>query len=101
MIRVRTRREIKLIAKSAQIVADTLDMLSTKVISGVSLLELDALAEEFIRSRGARPAFKGFMGFPATLFIARNDEVVQVIPANSKLLVVRIFGIDSGAEKNG
>jgi methionyl aminopeptidase len=101
MIRVRTRREIKLIAKSAQIVADTLDMLSTKVISGVSLLELDALAEEFIRSRGARPAFKGYMGFPATLCISVNDEVVHGIPSNSKLLEGQIVGIDCGAEKNG
>jgi methionyl aminopeptidase len=101
MIRVRTRREIKLIAKSAQIVADTLDMLSTKVISGVSLLELDALAEKFIRSRGARPAFKGYMGFPATLCISVNDEVVHGIPSNSKLLEGQIVGIDCGAEKNG
>ena len=58
MVRVRTRREIELISESAQIVSNTLDMLSTKVISGVSLLELDTLAEEFIRSRDARPAFK-------------------------------------------
>jgi methionyl aminopeptidase len=101
MIRVRTPREIELIAKSAQIVADTLDMLSTKVISGVSLLELDALAEEFIRSRGARPAFKGYMGFPATLCISVNDEVVHGIPSNSKLSEGQIVGIDCGAEKNG
>ena len=65
MVRVRTRREIEHIAESAQIVADTLDMLSTKATIGVSLLELDALAEEFIRSRNARPAFKGYMGFPS------------------------------------
>ena len=85
MVRVRTRREIELITKSAQIVADTLDMLSTKVICGVSLLELDALAEEFICSRGARPAFKGYMGFPATLCISVDDEVVHGIPSNSTL----------------
>ena len=51
MVRIRTRREIEHIAESAQIVADTLDMLSTLVTSGVSLLEMDTLAEEFIRSR--------------------------------------------------
>ena len=101
MVRVRTRREIELISESAQIVADTLDMLSTKVISGVSLLELDALAEKFIRSLGARPAFKGYMGFPATLCISVNDEVVHGIPSNSKLLEGQIVGIDCGAEKNG
>ena len=101
MVRVRTRREIELIGESAQIVADTLDMLSTKVISGVSLLELDTLAEEFIRSRGARPAFKGYMGFPATLCISVDDEVVHGIPSNNLLLEGQIVGIDCGAEKNG
>ena len=101
MVRVRTRREIELIGESAQIVADTLDMLSTKVISGVSLLELDTLAEEFIRSRGARPAFKGYMGFPATLCISVDDEVVHGIPSNNTLSEGQIVGIDCGAEKNG
>jgi len=101
MVRVRTRREIELIAESAQIVADTLDMLSTKVISGVSLLELDALAEEFICSRDARPAFKGYMGFPATLCISVDDEVVHGIPSNRTLSEGQIVGIDCGAEKNG
>ena len=101
MVRVRTRKEIELIGESAQIVADTLDMLSTKVISGVSLLELDTLAEEFIRSRGARPAFKGYMGFPATLCISVDDEVVHGIPSNNILSEGQIVGIDCGAEKNG
>ncbi len=101
MVRVRTRREIELIAESAQIVADTLDMLSTKVTSGVSLLELDTQAEEFIRSRNARPAFKGYMGFPATLCISVDDEVVHGIPSKSKLSEGQIVGIDCGAEKNG
>ena len=101
MVRVRTRREIELIAESAQIVADTLDMLSTKVTSGISLLELDAQAEEFIRSRNARPAFKGYMGFPATLCISVDDEVVHGIPSKSKLSEGQIVGIDCGAEKNG
>ena len=101
MVRVRTQREIEHIAESAQIVADTLDMLSTIVTSGVSLLEMDALAEEFIRSRNARPAFKGYMGFPATLCISVDDEVVHGIPSDSKLSEGQIVGIDCGAEKNG
>ena len=101
MVRVRTKREIKFIAESAQIVADTLDMLSTKVTDGVSLMELDALAENFIRSRDARPAFKGYMGFPATLCISVDDEVVHGIPSNITLKNGQIVGIDCGAEKNG
>ena len=101
MVRVRTDREIKLIAESAQIVADTLDMISGKVESGISLLRLDMLAEEFIRSHGAIPAFKGYMGFPATLCISVDDEVVHGIPSNKILSDGQIVGIDCGALKNG
>jgi methionyl aminopeptidase len=101
MVRVRTEREIELIAESAQIVGDTLDMLSERVKSGVTLLKLDMLAEKFIRSKGAIPAFKGYMGFPATLCISVNDEVVHGIPSNNMLNDGQIVGIDCGAVKNG
>ena len=101
MVRVRTEREIDLIAESAQIVADTLDMISERVKSGVTLLKLDMLAEKFIRSQGAIPAFKGYMEFPATLCISVNDEVVHGIPSNNVLNDGQIVGIDCGAVKNG
>ena len=101
MVRVRTKREIDLIAESAQIVADTLDMLSDRMKSGTSLLELDMLAEKFIRAQDAIPAFKGYMGFPATLCISVNDEVVHGIPSGNMLKDGQIVGIDCGAVKNG
>ena len=101
MVSVRSNREIKHISESAQIVADTLDMLTEKVESGISLMELDTLAEEFIRSRDAIPAFKGYMGFPATLCISVDDEVVHGIPSNKILNNGQIVGIDCGALKNG
>jgi len=101
MVRVRTEREINLIAESAQIVGDTLDMLSGKVKPGVTLMELDMLAEKFIRSQDAVPAFKGYMGFPATLCISVDDEVVHGIPSDKVLNDGQIVGIDCGAVKNG
>ena len=101
MVSVRSNREIEHISESAQIVADTLDMLTEKVESGISLMELDTLAEEFIRSRDAVPAFKGYMGFPATLCISVDDEVVHGIPSNKILNNGQIVGIDCGALKNG
>lgn len=101
MVRVRTSREIELITESCQIVADTLDMLTDHVKPGADLLELDNKAEEFIRSCGARPAFKGYMGFPATLCISIDDEVVHGIPAKRTLEEGQIVGIDCGAEKKG
>ena len=101
MVSVRSNREIEHISESAQIVADTLDMLTERVESGISLMELDTLAEEFIRSRDAIPAFKGYMGFPATLCISVDDEVVHGIPSNKILNNGQIVGIDCGALKNG
>ncbi len=101
MVSVRSNREIEHISESAQIVADTLDMLTEKVESGISLMELDTLAEEFIRSRDAIPAFKGYMGFPATLCISVDDEVVHGIPSDKILNNGQIVGIDCGALKNG
>ena len=101
MVRLRTEREINLIAESAQIVGDTLDMLSGKVKPGITLMELDTLAENFIRSQDAVPAFKGYMGFPATLCISVDDEVVHGIPSDKVLNDGQIVGIDCGAVKNG
>ena len=101
MVRIRTEREIDLISVSCQIVADTLDMLAEHVKPGVSILDLDAKAENFIRDAGARPAFKGYMGFPATLCVSVDDEVVHGIPSNRLLAEGQIVGIDCGAEKDG
>ena len=101
MVRIRTKREINLIAESCQIVADTVEMLAGYMKSGVSLSELDKLAEDYIRSREARPAFKGYMGFPSTLCISVDDEVVHGIPSNRLLENGQIVGVDCGAEKNG
>ena len=101
MVRIRTKREINLIATSCQIVADTLNMLTEYVKPGISILELDSKAEAFIRSKDARPAFKGYMGFPATLCVSVDDEVVHGIPNNRILEEGQIVGIDCGAEKDG
>ena len=101
MVRIRTQREIDLIANSCQIVADTLDMLSVHVKPGAHIIDLDKKAEAFICARGARPAFKGYMGFPATLCVSVDDEVVHGIPNDRVLEPGQIVGIDCGAEKDG
>ena len=101
MVRIRSKREIDLIADSCQIVGDTLEMLSDHVSPGVSILELDIMAEKFIRSRNARPAFKGYLGFPATLCVSVDDVVVHGIPSERVLEDGQIVGIDCGAEKSG
>ena len=101
MVHIRTDREIDLIAASCQIVADTLEMLSEHVVPGAKITDLDKLAEEFIASKGARPAFKGYMGFPATLCVSVDDEVVHGIPNERYLEEGQIVGIDCGAEREG
>ncbi len=101
MVRIRTQREIDLIATSCQIVADTLDMLTEHVKPGASIIDLDEMAETFIRNQGGRPAFKGYMGFPATLCVSVDDEVVHGVPNDRVLKEGQIVGIDCGAEKDG
>ena len=101
MVHTRTQREIEKISKSCQIVADTLIMLEKYIAPGIPVSELDRMAEEFILSRGARPAFKGYMGYPATLCVSIDDAVVHGIPGKKILENGQIVGIDCGAELNG
>ena len=101
MVYTRSEREINMISKSCQIVADTIEMLSEYVIAGTSLIDLDKKAEEYIVSCGARPAFKGYMGFPSTLCISIDDAVVHGLPHEGYLREGQIVGIDCGAELNG
>ena len=101
MVYTRSEREINMISKSCQIVADTIEMLSEYVIAGTSLIDLDKKAEEYIVSCGARPAFKGYMGFPSTLCISIDDAVVHGLPYDGYLREGQIVGIDCGAELNG
>ncbi|MFC1785393.1 type I methionyl aminopeptidase [Candidatus Neomarinimicrobiota bacterium] len=101
MVKIRTEREISLIAESNRIVAETLDILSESIMPGIKTSDLDKIAEEFIVSQGARPAFKGYMGFPSTLCISIDDEVVHGIPNGKILKEGQIVSIDCGAEKNG
>jgi len=101
VVYTRSEREIDMISNSCQIVADTLEMLSEYIVPGASLIDLDSKAENFIISCGARPAFKGYMGFPSTLCISIDDAVVHGIPYDGTLEEGQIVGIDCGAELNG
>jgi len=101
MVYLRERNEIEAIRAAAQLVARTLDMLALHVRPGVTTAELDRLAEAFIREHGARPAFKGYRGFPATICPSVNAEVVHAIPGPYALREGDIIGIDVGVEKDG
>lgn len=97
----RSAAEIEKIRESSRIVADTLNMLETHLEPGIKTIELDQLAEDYIRSRGGRPAFKGYYGFPATLCVSINNEVVHGIPGERALKRGDLVSVDCGVEKNG
>ena len=101
MVFKRSVDEIEMISKSCQIVADTIDMIAEFVVPGCIVSDLDKKAENYIKSRGARPAFKGYMGFPSTLCVSIEDAVVHGIPGEIELEEGQIVGIDCGAELNG
>ena len=78
MIIPKTREEIEIMRESALLVSKTLGMLATEIKPGVTTLQLDAIAEEFIRDNGALPGFKGLYGCPSTLLTSVNDQVVHL-----------------------
>jgi methionyl aminopeptidase len=98
---LKNREEIELMRESALIVSKTLGMLAGEVKPGVSSLELDAKAEEFIRDHGAVPGFLGLYDFPNTLCMSPNAQVVHGIPNKGPLQEGDIISIDCGALKNG
>jgi methionyl aminopeptidase len=102
VIELKSPREIGLMRAGGHILADVVDRLREMVKPGLSTLEIDEDVEAFIRSRGAVPAFKGYRGFPATVCISINDEVVHGIPsAHRRIKEGDIVGLDLGCIVEG
>ena len=101
VIIIKSLREIEQLKKSNAIVAEVFQKLKEAIQPGITTKELDQIAEEMILSRGATPAFKGYRGFPATLCISINEEVVHGIPGQRKLKEGDIVSLDVGANLNG
>lgn len=101
MIQIKSREEIELMRESALIVSKTLGEIAKSIKPGISTLELDKIAEEFIRDHGAVPGFLGLYDFPNTLCMSPNEQVVHGIPNNQPLKEGDIISVDCGALKNG
>lgn len=101
MIYIKTREEIELMRESALTVSRALGIIAREIKPGVIPLDLDKLAEQYIRDNGGVPAFKGYRGFPATLCISINEAVVHGIPTNKPLKEGDIISVDCGVKKNG
>lgn len=100
-IAIRNSKEIEALSQSSLIVAGALKKAKEFIKPGVSLLEIDALVEEYILSCNARPAFKGLYGFPNTACISLNSIIIHGIPTDYRLKEGDIVGVDVGVEKNG
>lgn len=101
MIFYKTKEEIELIREAAQVVSRTLGKIAEAIEPGITPLELDAIAESYIRSQGAIPGFLGLYDFPNTLCMSRNAQVVHGIPDNKPLKDGDIISVDCGAKLNG
>lgn len=100
MIVYKSLEEIELMRESAQLVSKTLGMLAQKIVPGAIPLELDKLAEEFIRDHGGIPGFLGMYGFPNTLCMSPNAQVVHGIPGKEPLKEGDILSVDCGVLMN-
>ena len=101
MILVKTPDQVEQMRLAGELVAQTLDLVAKEARAGVTTKALDSIAEEFIRDHGAEPAFKGYQGYPATLCVSIDDEVVHGIPGERQLQDGQILSIDVGALRDG
>lgn len=106
MIYIKTKKEIDYIRESCRIVAETLQLLKANVKPGISTLELDKIAEDYILSNSARAAFKGYsqvgsFKFPGSICASVDDAVVHGIPGDRVLKNGEIISLDVGVDKNG
>ncbi len=101
MIELKTEREIQIIRRNGRIVAETLKLLGKNIRPGMKTKELERLAEHFIKDQGAYPAFKGYRGFPSSVCISINEEVVHGIPGERIIQEGDIVSVDIGVLKDG
>ena len=101
MIILKTKEQIEHIKVACKIVKETLDLMEKNIKPGVTTKQLDKLAEDFIRTKGAVPSFKGYGGFPASICASPNEQVVHGIPNDEPLKEGDIISIDVGAYKHG
>ncbi|PYM79808.1 MAG: type I methionyl aminopeptidase, partial [Candidatus Rokuibacteriota bacterium] len=102
MILLKSPRELALMRRAGQVLAEVTERLTAWVGPGLSTQEIDEDVENFIRARGAAPAFKGYRGFPATVCVSINDEVVHGIPSpHRRLKEGDIVGLDLGCIVEG
>jgi methionyl aminopeptidase len=99
-VHIKTDEEVELLRESSLLVGKTLAAVADRIEPGVTTLQLDAVAEEFIRDHGGEPGFKGYGGFPNSLCTSVNEAVVHGIPNDKPLVDGDIVSVDCGVLKN-
>lgn len=100
-IEIKIPRELDIMRKAGKIVSELLKLMEKEAKVGVTTKRLDEIAESFIRSQGAEPAFKGYFGYPASICSSVNETVVHGIPSAYALKDGDIVGIDVGVKLDG
>ena len=98
---MKTREENEIMRLAGKLVSQTLDMVEDNITAGMTTGQLDMLVEDFIRSRGAIPAFKNYQGYPASACISIDEEVVHGIPGKRKIKEGEIVSVDIGTIVDG
>jgi methionyl aminopeptidase len=101
MIIRKSENEIEAMGQAGRVVADTLALLGESMRPGVTTKELDGIAEEYIRSQGGAPTFKGYHGFPASICASPNSMVVHGIPGEYRIEDGDLLSVDVGVTLNG
>ena len=101
MIHYKNKAEIELMRESALLVSEALAVVAAKIKPGITTMQLDKIAEEFIKDNKATASFKGYHGFPFACCISVNDAVVHGFPTNDELVSGDIVSVDVGVFKNG
>jgi methionyl aminopeptidase len=101
MIIRKSEQEIEAMARAGRVVADTLALLAENMRPGVTTQELDEIAEEYVRSQGGEPTFKGYHGFPASICTSPNSMVVHGIPGAYRIEEGDLLSVDVGVTLGG
>ncbi len=101
MIVLKSKEEIEIMRRAGNVVAKALDMVGENIHAGMTTAELDTIIEDFLRSHGAVPAFKGYHGFPASACISIDEEVVHGIPGKRVIKEGEIVSVDLGSIVDG
>ena len=93
MIIVKSNKEIELMRTACRVTGQTLKLMEESIRPGITTLELDKLAEKFIRDNGCIPSFKNYSGFPKSICASVNEQVIHGIPSNNVVLKANVFRI--------